>query len=108
MDAVQTGTNIKVNYTEPTTSADGSPLTDLSKTTVEADSGAGFSEVGSVPASNPNGGGAQSVDFTVPAAPGAVQTIKVVAFAYDLVGNKSISSIEVVLTVDQLAPAPPQ
>jgi len=109
MEAIQTGSNIRVTYLEPTTNSDGSPLADLTKTEVEADWGSGFQVVGSVQASSQNGGGQQAIDFTVPVnTAGAELTVKIRAFAFDDNNNKSEPSQEIVLSIDTLAPAPPQ
>lgn len=107
MPLIQTGSNIKAQFTEPTTNADGSPLTDLAKVEVVADWGAGEQLVGSVDASAPTGGGAGEVDFTVPVVEGSQMTVSAKAFAIDLLGNKSLPSATQTLTIDLLAPAPP-
>ena len=48
---------LTVSYTEPTTKADGSPLTNLAKTTIYKDFGKGLVKHKDIPATSPKGGG---------------------------------------------------
>lgn len=107
MSLVQTGSNIKATYKEPTTNADGSPLTDLASTEVEADWGTGPSIVATVAAVSPSGGNVVEAEFTAPVVEGKVMTITAKVFAVDLLGKKSEPSETRSLTIDLLAPAPP-
>ena len=108
MQAIQTGSNIQLTFTEPTTNADGTPLNDLAKVEITADSGQGPVVVASVPASSPTGGVEQTAQFTVATVDGTTQDVTIVGYAFDIRNNKSLPSAEVVLTIDLLAPAPPQ
>ena len=49
--------SITVSYKEPTTRADGTPLTNLAKTTIYRNQGSGFIRTKEVPATNAKGGG---------------------------------------------------
>ena len=58
-EATVTSSNlfVTVSYTEPTTKANGQPLTNLAKTTIYHDLGKGLIKYKDIPASGPNGGG---------------------------------------------------
>ena len=58
--------SLTISYTEPTTSADGSPLTDLASTTIYYDVGQGFIKAKAVPATRPEGGGTVKESIQVP------------------------------------------
>lgn len=49
--------SITVSYKEPTTRVDGTPLTNLAKTTIYQNQGSGFIRTKEVPATNSKGGG---------------------------------------------------
>lgn len=56
--------SLTVQYQEPTTQQDGSPLKDLMKTSIYTDLGGGFVKIRDIPASSPSGGG--MVKETIP------------------------------------------
>ncbi len=49
--------SVTVSYVEPTTKADGRPLTNLAKTTIYRDFGKGLVKYKDIPATSPEGGG---------------------------------------------------
>lgn len=108
------GTNITVSYTEPATNEDGSPLLDLSHTTIYLDiigDGDSESAVKEVPASSKVGGGEIAAEIIVPNLDVNETAIELWATASDFVGNESGKSNILRLEaaeIDQLAPAPPQ
>jgi len=103
-----TGTNVESSYTEPTVNEDGSPLSDLAKTTIYYDLGAGQVKALDVPASSPTGGGQISQTVTVPIVSGQEANVKFWATATDTSGNESAPSNSVTVRIDRLAPGPPQ
>jgi hypothetical protein len=79
-----------VEYVEPTTNADGTPLTDLAGTTVFYRLDAGADTLGAmVPATAPTGGQRRAVTVTVPAVTG---TVTAWAVATDTADNVSARS----------------
>lgn len=56
---------VTVTYTEPTTGTDGKPLTNLARTTIYVDAGAGPIIGKVVPATKPTGGGKLSEQITL-------------------------------------------
>lgn len=66
---------VTVSYEEPTTKADGKPLTNLAKTTIYQDFGKGLIKYKDIPASNPEGGG--KVKETVTFSLGTRESIQV-------------------------------
>ena len=104
-----TGATADVDYTEPATNADGTPLTDLSHCNVYAKPATDAEiKFPNVPASAPTGGAARTVNIAVAALPGASTSYAVTASCTDLTGNESLRSPVVNLVVDRLAPAPPK
>jgi hypothetical protein len=99
--AIPTATEITLSYDEPTTNADGTPLTDFDHVNIYQD---GIKLSTTSPATSANGGG-KSVQVKI-----TINAIgKVVSFfatAVDTSGNESIPSNTVI--VDRLAPAPVQ
>ena len=67
--------SLTISYTEPTTRADGAPLTDLASTTIYYDVGQGFIKAKAVPATSPQGGGTIKESIQVPVqSPSPVET----------------------------------
>lgn len=88
---------VTVEYTEPTTNADGTPLTDLAGTTVFYRLTGGLDTLGAmVPATAPTGGQRRSVGVTVSSVTG---TVTVWAVATDAVGNVSARSTTATMTL---------
>jgi hypothetical protein len=58
---------VTVSYVEPTTKANGEPLTNLAKTTIYHDLGKGMMKYKDIPASNSQGGGKiqETISFTI-------------------------------------------
>lgn len=108
IDFTASGTILTVTYTEPTQNVDGSPLTDLAKTTVYYSLNGGADVKGvEMPASNPKGGAGVTTPLTVPIAQNQSATVTVRATATDTSGNESAKSASVTKTVDRLSPMPP-
>lgn len=99
---------VTVTYTEPTTKADGSPLDDLSYTTIYYDEGNGWEEVAVVPASQPTGGADISQQVTIPIPDGTEVDVFVTATATDDANNESEYAVPATARLDTLAPAAPQ
>ena len=100
-----TGTILTVDYDEPTTNANSSPLTDLKETVVWYALGGQPAVVCvTTPASQPTGGGHLSVACTVPVLDGQEVEVTVTATAADLSGNRSLPSDPVIRRIDRLAP----
>ena len=108
MTITQTGVNIHVTYTEPTTTENGTPLDDLASTdTVVKDEGLSVVAVHQVLATAPTGGGFVEFDVVVDIPLGQKQTLSVEVTASDLVGNVSQPAVDVIL-IDREAPGVPQ
>lgn len=107
MPATVTPEGIKVEYTEPTTNENGTPLTDLAKTTIYYDIGAGPVKAVDVPATAPTGGGAISQVITVTIAENTEVDVQIWATATDLSGNESEKSAIATVRVDSLPPNAP-
>jgi hypothetical protein len=103
----QSGAEIRVTGTEANTNADGSALNDLQKTLVSYDIGAGPVVGADIPATSPQGGGPIDATFIIPVGPGTQTNVSLSGVSVDLVGNVSVASPTVILTIDTLAPAPP-
>ena len=99
--------NVTVSYTEPTTKADGSPLDDLSHTTIFYNSGVGWVEVTQIAATGPGGGGLIAQQVTLPIEEGQEVDVQVTATASDQSGNESVQAIPAQIRIDRLAPAAP-
>ena len=100
------GMNLKATYTEPTTNADGSKLTDLAGIAFYYDKAGTETLIFIAPASAPTGGASLVSAFPVPQ--GATGSIKVWAKAQDIAGNLSAAGPSITVTFDTMAPAPPQ
>lgn len=97
------GTTADVIYTEPSTNADGSPLTDLDHCNVYAKPTVGTEiKFENVPASKLAGGAPVRTPITVAGGSNYVITVS----CTDKVGNESKRSVSVLL--DGLAPAEPK
>ena len=97
------GVTSDVQYVEPSTNADGTPLTDLDHCNVYATPATGAEvKFPNVAASSPTGGATKTTNITV--AKGSNYTIT--ASCTDLVGNESARSASV--TLDALPPAAPR
>ena len=80
--------SISVSYSEPTTRADGSPLTNLAKTTIYYDLGNGLVKAKDILATNPTGGGKVSETLQVPLKPGERITATICVTATDVEGRE--------------------
>ena len=104
----QTGVNVQVTYTEPTTqeSLGGpTPLNDLASTDISViDSGTVVQFI-TVPASAPTGGGSISQDVVVDVQAGEEKTYTFSVVATDLNGNVSTPAEQNIL-IDRIPPSP--
>ena len=80
---------VSVSYTEPSVSIEGSPLTDLAKTTIYYDLGSGRVPAKDIPATKPTGGGQISQTITVPVQVKGEQPVRICVTATDRHGNES-------------------
>lgn len=108
IDATVTGTQITLDYTEPTTNKDGSLLTDLDHTTIYYDKGEGTVKAKDVPATALTGGGSISEQFVVPVAEDTEADVNIWATATDTSGNESADSEIITKRIDRLAPGAPK
>jgi tetratricopeptide (TPR) repeat protein len=83
---------IRLSYDEPTTNKDGSPLTDLVKTTIYYDVGNGPVKAVDVPATSPNGGGAVVRSVMIPVSEDQKSQVTFWITATDRRGNESSRS----------------
>ena len=102
------GIEVEVEYEEPSTTTDGSPLTSLSRTSVYHNSGGEFVKLFDVPATAPSGGGWILRNATVPFPPNKEGAISFYAEAADTEGQVSDASQVVALEVDTLPPGGPR
>jgi hypothetical protein len=108
MEFLANGTQIDTQYTEPTTNADGSPLTDLNHTSIFYDVGDGVPvNVVDLPSSLNTGGQQVSYSFMVPIVEGQEADVSFWATATDTSGNESAPSPVVIRRIDRLAPSFP-
>ena len=110
LDATVSGTELTVTYTEPTTNADGSPLTDLARTNVIwkfLPAGTDTKEA-NVAATKLTGGGAITTKLIVPVEAGQERTVEITATATDTSGNESVRATAVQKRIDRLAPGAPK
>ena len=108
IDFTVTGASVTATYTEPTTNADLTLLTDLAKTNVYYQLPGGVPVKGpDVAASRPQGGGAISTQVTVPIVAGQDVVVTFWATATDTSANESARSTEVQRRIDRLAPGAP-
>ena len=101
------GTELTLEYQEPTANEDGSGLTDLSHTSIFYDMGKGPVNVVDLPAALNTGGGAVSYSFTVPVLDKQENNVAIWATATDTSGNSSAPSEPLNIRIDRLAPNPP-
>lgn len=95
-------------FDEPTTSQDGSAITDLAYTVVEYSIGGAAPVVGPhIPASKPTGGGHITTTVIIPAPAGAKTTFSFDVFAVDLTGNKGTATASVQSVIDRVGPSAP-
>ena len=103
------GSIVEGQYTEPTTNANGSALTDLAKTNVYYQiPGQSAVKGPNVPASALTGGGTITTSVTVPLVAGQEADVTFWVTASDTSGNESARSPETVERIDRLSPNPPQ
>lgn len=107
MDVTLTGSEITINYSEPTTNKNGSALGDLEKTSIYTQIGADVVKQKEVPATSVSGGGAVSEKIVVAVSEDAEVDVAVWATASDKVGNESIPSQVFTVRIDHLAPSSP-
>ena len=81
--------SVKVSYTEPSVSIEGSPLTDLAKTTIYYDLGSGRVPAKDIPATKPTGGGQITQTISVPVQEKGEQPVRICVTATDRHGNES-------------------
>lgn len=98
------GVLIEVQYDEPTTFSDGTPLTNLQKTTIFYNMGQGSTTIKDVNASNLRGGGHIVTEVSIPILPSQEKTLTVWATATSTKGVTSIRSNVESLNVDRLSP----
>ncbi|RMF85531.1 MAG: tetratricopeptide repeat protein [Nitrospinota bacterium] len=91
---------IIVSYQEPTVRRDGSPLTDLSKTTIYYDNGNGPVKAAEVPATTGKGGGTVVQTILLPFVPDTPVTLWVTAT--DSRGQESEAAEKIVLSPEEL------
>lgn len=103
-----TGSEVNVSYDEPTTNADGSPLTDLKETSVYYDVGLGAVKIKTNPAATPSGGKSITNTFVIPVSTGVAAVATLWATATDTSGNESAKSANISVRIDRLAPAAPK
>ena len=101
------GTQIDVEYTEPSLNTDDTPVSDLHHTSIFYDLGAGPVLVIELLASLNTGGGLISYSFIVPVVAGQEANVNFWATASDSSGNESAPSEVVTLRIDRLAPKAP-
>ena len=83
-----TDPSITVSYVEPKTRADGSPLTNLAKTTIYYDIGEGLLKAKDIPAANPRGGGKINETIKIPVKTGKTVTATFCVTATDVEGRE--------------------
>lgn len=99
---------MSATFTEPSLNADGSPLTDLARTTIYVKIGTNpAASVVTVPASQPSGGGNIATTFLVAAQNGSKTTFNAWVTATDLTGNESSPSVSVTFEIDRVGPVAP-
>lgn len=104
-----TGSQILCQYIEPTQNANGSPVTDLTKTRIYYQiQGREVVLAKEIPASALTGGGTVSEQIVVPVNENEEVFVDIWFTAVDDVDNESARSDVYVKQIDLLAPAPPQ
>ena len=86
----KTKPDIHVSYTEPSTTVEGTPLTDLSKTSIYYDLGEGRILAKDIPASTPSGGSTISETILIPIHKKEEHSVKICVTATDQLGNESL------------------
>lgn len=110
MAVKQIGSKLEISFKEATLNEDGTPLTDLSKTSFEvANTSDLLTPIATVevPASTPTGGADQVATVDVPVVGGSVQDLTITGKSVDLIGNASKTPKAIQLTIDTLAPSAP-
>ena len=104
------GADIEVSYQEPATNLDGTPLDDLSRTTIyySTDSKVTRIEAFRVTATARSGNGNIIQHIMLPILPGQQANFSVWATASDLSGNESEDSNTETIRIDRLAPSAPR
>lgn len=100
----ETGAELTVEYDEPSTNWDLTPLTDLLKTNVYVD---GVKQA-DIPAILSSGGGHILTKVSVLVNKGEEKVITVYATATDISGNESSPSDSVTIKIDRKPPSPPR
>ena len=104
-----TGATVDVQYTEPVTNADGTPLGDLDHCNVYLTAGpAPEVKQPNVAATRPQGGGTVTTNVAVTVPVGAVIDAVFAATCTDTSGNESARSPAVTQRLDKLPPAAPR
>lgn len=85
-------TSVQISYREPTQRSDGTPLTDLVKTTIFQDSGQGFVKVKDVKATEETGGGLIQETIPILDKTETARTIRICVTATNAVGQTSAGS----------------
>jgi len=105
-----TGAEITCDYDEPLTNVDGTPLTDLLKTTLYYERGRGTVKAKDVSAMSLTGGGHVTTTILVPVISGEDVMIRIWVTATDTAPtpNESVASSTESIRVDRLAPSRPR
>jgi hypothetical protein len=107
--ATPTATEVMVEYDEPVTNADGTPLQDLKETRIYYQMGSAAPTLAAtVPATAPTGGGHIAQKVAVPVGPNQEADVTFWATAVDTSGNESVRSSTATVRIDRLPPAPPR
>lgn len=96
-----------ISFTEPTTSVDNTPLTDLAYSTVYVTSPAGTLKAPVVAAGSVHGGEGVRTVVQVSAPAGRITSITFAVSCTDLAGNEGPKSEPVTTVVDRIGPAVP-
>ena len=103
---LETPTGLQVTYTEPSTNANGAPLTDLASTRVEVTTQPNETpSVLSFPATSASGGGLITADIPLTIDLNTEVDVALAIFAMDLSGNDSVATI-LIHRIDRLPPGP--
>ncbi|OQW34877.1 MAG: hypothetical protein A4E20_01485 [Nitrospira sp. SG-bin2] len=112
LTATVSGTQVTLDYTEPSVNSDAAktPLVDLAKTTAYYLFPGAAAKVacGEKTASSPTGGQPRQILCLVPVSTGQEADVKFTVTATDLSGNEGPESIPVIKRIDKLAPGAPQ
>lgn len=105
LDLSQTPTDMRVTYTEPTVSADGTPLADLESTIISVEEKGVEIYNMEIFAGDPAGGAVINHTVPVNVAVGEDRTFVTTVVAKDLSQNRSVP-VSKTITFDRLAPGP--